>query len=204
MGNKKIIVTQSRVISLIITTVILGQLVSGCSKGFKQDTITRQKSTIVSNNSEGVQEEESNVSSSVVEQPAEVINTFENNGNPIKLVIRYTSSDTSNYIKIDQTIEVTNTEESLIIFLKNKDLLSYQDSRNLNQPQMVITTKPSSCQVISKNPISEPNSFNCAIELFPSLDKAVDVSIEKIYDKDAKQILTKPITFKLKLKDGVH
>lgn len=52
---------------------------------------------------------------------------------------------------------------------------------------------------MAKNPIADQNSFNCAVNIQDSPDKLLDVSIEKIYDKNVKQILVKPITFKLKL-----
>lgn len=143
---------------------------------------------------------ESKANKEVTENPVEVVNTIENNGNPIQLVINVGSLNAPIYVKLGKTTIVNEREISLFIYLKNKDLLPYQMA---NQPRMIITAEPSSWEVHSKNPLVEPNSFYCAIQLQNLSSRTGDITIERIYDKNKKQILAKPITFKIELSDDV-
>lgn len=147
---------------------------------------------------------ESSTNEEVQEQQPEVVNTIENGGNPIQIVINVGAIYAPIYVNLGQTTKVRVTsEEPLFIYLKNKDLLSYEMASNLKQPMMVITAKPNSWKVYGKNPIQEPNSIHCGIVIENLSDKTGEITIEKIYDKDNKQILKKPITFKLELSDEV-
>lgn len=118
----------------------------------------------------------------------EIVNTVENGGNPIELVINVGPAYAPKYVTLGRTTVVgRSTEIPIFITLKNIDILPPSEAEKQKKPQIVISVNQKKWACSLKNYLSE-NTVNYSIET-DDFVKQCDVTIGKIFDKENNQVL---------------
>jgi hypothetical protein len=132
----------------------------------------------------------------------EIVNVIENKGKPIKLVIEVIGVD-SQYVNLKKATEVNKNDIDLFITFKNIDILSYEDAHKFNKTQIVVSTNKHNWHLYGMNQVPLPNTVHYGIFIDNLSNRVCNVTINKVFNKYKKQILMRPITFKLKISNKI-